>query len=756
MKAISIFLLVARLIGLELTGQALAQPGVFPAEETGVSRAQPSPGAPKEGKAETRPIQGHRDIPSSRDTSYGGDKCAWTKTQELVPYGCPPAARSIIALAEHLDSQGRHSESVPLWEEAERILWVLLTQHFSELTLEEKRRFQQQADFRERSRLWSLAFEQQAVGGEVMLQSCLRRKQLFTEAARVEHAARMLAAGAAAPAWRAQWAEYRELQRDYVRLALPGYEEADANNRFDAQQVPALAGKIAVLDARLRQNNTDYTRAARIDDLTPADIRAALRPTEALVEYVIYESFHRLATTNGPTRYGALVVRGGEIPIRMLDLGPASLIDGAVRSYTSGVREQIQAWKNPAPTKPVLRAAALANARASAALRQQVWDPLESYLAGATRVYLGPAGPLCLLPFEALAREHPTGWRYLVEERELVYLGSSRDLARLALTTSAVRTNRTAMLVGNPDFDWNPAWPGPAGVEPKRGHELAGMPALGNWENLPRWERIPELDGLLRSAARRFLSHGWTVTTLTNQQALKRSVVEVDRPRLLQFATHGQMVGPAAANPGEPVWDNPLLRSRLILAGANKRGSHAAWVDGVLTAYEAATLNLHGTELVNLMACETGLGEVSADGVAGLRQACWVAGARAVTASLWEVPAGETARQVAEFYEQWLGGAEPTCYRAFRGAQLAALGRARTGNVLGAAHPFFWAGLTYFGDPGDLPAVRKSEPTHPTAPLERALKEPARDPGIPCGDGCHKDRGGPYWSVASHGGSQKQ
>lgn len=164
--------------------------------------------------------------------------------------------------------------------------------------------------------------------------------------------------------------------------------------------------------------------------------------------------------------------------------------------------------------------------------------------------------------------------------------------------------------------------------------------------------------------------------------------------------------GASRTSPPNNAFD-PFLRSMLVLTGAEQ---HAASVDaglsdGLLTAMEASSLDLRGTDLVLLVACMTGQGHaLPGEGVAGLRSVFVVAGARSIMASLWEVPAAETIAQISMFYSNWLRpGQTPQRYAAFRDSQRAALRAAR--EATGTGHPFYWAGFTYSGDPGDLPKV---------------------------------------------------
>ena len=123
-------------------------------------------------------------------------------------------------------------------------------------------------------------------------------------------------------------------------------------------------------------------------------------------------------------------------------------------------------------------------------------------------------------------------------------------------------------------------------------------------------------------------------------------------PRVLHLATHGYYLEAGSID------GQPLLQSGITLAGANRALEGKVGPDGengVLHAVEAQTLNLYGTELVVLSACDTGKGAVDySEGLEGLPRALYVAGAKNVLVALW--PIGDLAARnfMERFYETWL------------------------------------------------------------------------------------------------------
>jgi CHAT domain-containing protein len=192
--------------------------------------------------------------------------------------------------------------------------------------------------------------------------------------------------------------------------------------------------------------------------------------------------------------------------------------------------------------------------------------------------------------------------------------------------------------------------------------------------------------------------------TRATEEALKL----VRAPRILHIATHGfflqdnkspetkSTAGTRALNATARI-DNPLLRSGLAFARANL--PRTGGDDGILTALEAANLNLWGTKLVTLSACDTGVGVVrNGEGVYGLRRAFFLAGAETLVMSLWPVSDLIAREMMIGYYtglKEGLGRGG-----ALRRTQLQMLKRT------GRAHPFYWASFIQAGEWGRLDGRR--------------------------------------------------
>jgi CHAT domain-containing protein len=289
--------------------------------------------------------------------------------------------------------------------------------------------------------------------------------------------------------------------------------------------------------------------------------------------------------------------------------------------------------------------------------------PLEGRLGRAHTLVISPDGPLAFLPFELLS----DGSRLLLERYVIRYTPTGRDLIRLRLNPSPVAAGPAAVF-GNPSF----GLAAPVGARSGPSRSLTELLRNANFAALPGTEGEAQVvAALLGAQTRLFLG----------EAANEQNLFGLESPRVLHLATHGFFVN-------DPDIPNPLLRVGIALAGA-KASVAAGEQYGLLTALQLAALNLRGTRLVVLSACETGLGDVVAgEGVAGLNQAFLTAGARGIVLSLWKVPDRETGLLMERFYQLWTAG-KPEA-EALREAKLELRQR-------GLA-PWYWAAFLLSGE----------------------------------------------------------
>lgn len=400
------------------------------------------------------------------------------------------------------------------------------------------------------------------------------------------------------------------------------------------------------------------SRGALAPSATVAAVAARLPPDAVLVEWAVWhplDASDPVVPRPGEPRLAAYLLRP-DGSVRGVDLGPSAAIDAPVRDLRTTVSSR-RPWQQTAE--------ALAHASLGS---------LEVEVAHAKLPLLSPDGSLSLAPLALLFGEPP---------RPVVLLGSGRDLLRGADAAKA----GAPLVLADIDFGFADADTGP-GTMGERGLSWRSLPGT-RVEGRAVRDRLPDATLLTGSAA--------------TAVALKR----VSSPRVLHIATHGYFLEgePGAAGDTRgvelaadglgstiPIAD-PLLRSGIALAGANDPLVEGE--DGLVTAAELARMDLRGTELVVLSACQTGLGETLAgEGVFGLRRALEIAGSDSQLLSLWQVDDRATAAWMIHFYDALATGA--TRLDAWRTASETV--RAHPG----WEHPWYWAAFTLSGDWGPL------------------------------------------------------
>ncbi len=392
-----------------------------------------------------------------------------------------------------------------------------------------------------------------------------------------------------------------------------------------------------------------------------------------------------------PERYVAWIVPtvdGGKI--RVVDLGDASKIDEHVRAARTALKEApalIRDQGEPDAEKmlaPVMKT-----------LASKILYPLLSAIEPNDTIYLSPDSLLWLVPWSALPLEND---EYAIEKFDIRFLVTGRDLVRSDVNLKVGQP----IIFADPDFNLDPAAVETATQQllrkssgdrnALRAVTPSGKFRLGTAARLPGTKAeaeavIPQLEIFTSAKA----------SVYSGQMALEAVFKSLHQPRVLVLSTHGFFEEDKPLAGGSQTASNPLLHCGLLLAGCNKPidTSLVDGEDGILTGLEIVSADLRGTELVVLSACETGLGEVrNGEGVAGLRQAFQLAGARTVVSTLWQIPDRETAKLMANFFTGLAQTSDKA--RSLRESQLKLIETRRDRN--GAAHPFFWAAFTITGE----------------------------------------------------------
>jgi CHAT domain-containing protein len=481
---------------------------------------------------------------------------------------------------------------------------------------------------------------------------------------------------------------------------------ASGTTRQLAQEIAALTSQLADVRLSLPQRQALVARRDGLEQelyrqlpalkpqiVAPDQLAKALPVGAALLEFQRYRPFDGRQQPEqrwGPPRYLALVLNREGTP-RAVDIGAAAALDALIAKALATTEEKEE--KREQGANPM-------------ALWQEVSaqifpSALLQLLGGSKQWIVAPDGELSRIPYTALPSPQDPK-RLLADAVALRLITSGRSLVPPATPSSSAPTSRPLVLA-NPDY-------GPATADTTPWRPLAASEKEGRW-----------IRDLLNSTY--FEQAEATTSKLTAAQA----------PRVLHVASHGYFAGasstPQPASPapvrlefadgltrsafaGLPAArEDAMLNSAIVLAGANRylrpgslpagpssSAGSADADDGYLTAKEAAQLQLAGTQLVVLSACDTAAGaQQSGEGLYGLQRALNAAGARSTLLSLWEVDDYTTFGFMQRYYELLKQG------KGRMEALLAVQQIFRTNPDLGAwKDPRYWAAWQLVGEMGPI------------------------------------------------------
>ncbi len=429
------------------------------------------------------------------------------------------------------------------------------------------------------------------------------------------------------------WLDKKETLARYYSLS----KEDLTNQKID---LPTLEKEANDMERSLSQRSGDFSQGYSADKISYKQVSTLLGDTEALVEFIRIRYYDKDFTAD--SKYAALVLTKGSDPkLIILDNGN-QLETRYAKFYRNAVQQKV----------------------ADQYSYDQFWARIEPALVGKKVVYISPDGVYNQINLNTLKK---TDGDYILNRYDLAIIGNSKDLIALKNPKSGP-AKKSAFLLGFPDYG---------------GDAVAALPGTKI--------EIESVGKILKAG-------GYQVTPYTQKAATEAILKTIKGPAIVHIATHGyfqQDVDASSVGVTEDnAKNNPLLRSGILLAGASQviKGEVMPNLEsndnGVLTAYEAMNLNLEGTDLIILSACETGLGDVRAgEGVYGLQRSFLVAGAKALVMSLWKVDDAATQALMTNFYTNLAKGVSKA--KAFKQAQVQLMTKYKD--------PYYWGAFVMMG-----------------------------------------------------------
>ena len=493
---------------------------------------------------------------------------------------------------------------------------------------------------------------------------------------------------------------FETLKRTCSDLVTLEFQVPDQQMRSSwLEQIDRLKQQKEEIEAELSRQNSDAAgQSSR--SVTSEPLRSILPPKTALVDIIEYVAFAGGREQEAPDeqRYVAFIVRRDQ-PIIRVELGAAKRIDDAVdRWRREGLFDVV-----PKPDGSAV------------ALRNLVWEPLQSHLDGCQTVLVSPDTALSQVAFGALPGEEPGN--YLLEELAVAAIPIPQMLPQLlALRRQDSPADKEQLekmlIIGNIDYD---SAVGRTNNSPQSTDTASHVEGGELLTFAPLKSAADELNSLQRLYRQQFPAGNLQV--LEGAGATESAFCrEAPLCHSLLIATHGFSAPPnlrsALAVQDEMVGLNPNhVASRwgsltgLAMAGANLPPGLGE-DDGILTADEVAAVDLSQVHLAFLSGCETALGEkASGEGMLGLQRAFQVAGVKTTIASLWNVPDQKTTQLAERFYKN-LWQKKMSKLESLREAQIwlmhspktAASEKQEVTDSPGSLPPYAWAAFVLSGD----------------------------------------------------------
>ncbi len=401
-------------------------------------------------------------------------------------------------------------------------------------------------------------------------------------------------------------------KKEFLTNALSMSTDQLVQNGID---VAVLNIEIEKLERTLSEKSELFGQGFESKKITYENVQKSIAKNEVAIEMVRYRHFNHTFTDS--IVYVALYVKNDNARPKAIELPLGYLME---KRYYKYFRNSMMSQTEDKESYKVF------------------WEPIEKQIGINTAIYLSPDGIYNQLNLEAILT--PSG-KYVIDNANIVLVSNTKDLYLRKIKSRPVVASNTATMFGNPQF-------------------YLSASASGKVLSLPGTEKeVNELQNLLRQK-------GWRTSEYVEGSATEERVKELQSPKIFHVATHGFTTAATKGdetsemtNSEAAMTENPLMKTGLLLKGAgdilDKTNYNYNVDNGILTAYEAMSLNLDQTDLVVLSACETGLGEISnGEGVYGLQRAFLVAGAKVLIMSMFKVDDDATQKLVLNFYKKWL------------------------------------------------------------------------------------------------------